>query len=109
MKTELRKIPGVGKAIEQDLINMVYTTIESLKGQNREAMYDQFCDMVGYQEDRCQLYVFRQPETEPAAFGGVGQPVKAHYVTLHFRKPDRSRYAAARRIVCFGVSPNTRL
>ena len=36
MKSELRKIPGVGPKTEQDLIALGYTTIESLKGQNPE-------------------------------------------------------------------------
>ncbi|MEL7565709.1 MAG: helix-hairpin-helix domain-containing protein [Dehalobacterium sp.] len=59
MKTELRKIPGVGKATEQDLIEMGYTSIESLKGQNPQNMYDQHCALKGCRVDRCQLYVFR--------------------------------------------------
>lgn len=56
---ELRKIPGVGKEIEQDLISLGYTTIESLKGQDPEEMYDRECLMKGCQIDRCQLYVYR--------------------------------------------------
>lgn len=57
--TELREIPGVGKVIEQDLIEMGYTTIESLKGEHPEDMYERHCSQKGYQVDRCQLYVFR--------------------------------------------------
>jgi hypothetical protein len=59
MKSELRKIPGIGANIEQDLINLGYTTIASLKGQNPEEMYIQDCLFKGFKEDRCQLYVFR--------------------------------------------------
>ncbi len=59
MKTELRKIPGVGPNIEQDLINLGYTTIESLRGQNPEEMYRKDCLHKGFQEDKCQLYVYR--------------------------------------------------
>ncbi len=59
MGTELREIPGVGKVTEQDLIEMGYTTIESLKGEDPEFLYDRHCVLKGYQVDRCQLYVFR--------------------------------------------------
>jgi hypothetical protein len=58
-KGELRRIPGVGKNIEQDLINLGYTTIESLKGQNPEDMFIRDCMVKGFKEDRCQLYVYR--------------------------------------------------
>jgi len=59
MKTKLRKIPSVGPRTEQDLIGLGYTTIESLKGQNPEDMYEKDCLRKGYQVDRCQLYVYR--------------------------------------------------
>lgn len=59
MKTDLRKIPGVGKSIEQDLIEMGYINIESLQGQDPQSMYDQHCALKGFQVDRCLLYVFR--------------------------------------------------
>ncbi len=58
-KSDLRKIPGVGKNIEQDLINLGYTCIEDLKGQNPETMYQKDCAYKGFQEDKCQLYVYR--------------------------------------------------
>ena len=41
---DLRRIPGVGKNIEQDL---------------PEELYRLDCLYKGFQEDRCQLYVFR--------------------------------------------------
>ena len=59
MKTELRKIPGVGIETEKDLIRLGYTTIESLKGQNPEEIYQRDCIMQGCKIDRCQLYVYR--------------------------------------------------
>lgn len=59
MKTDLRIIPGVGVKTEEDLIELGYTTVESLKGQNPESMYERHCAMKGYRVDRCQLYVFR--------------------------------------------------
>ncbi len=59
MKSDLREIPGVGKNIEQDLLNIGYGSIASLVGQNPEEIYWKDCRYKGFQEDRCQLYVFR--------------------------------------------------
>ena len=59
MKTELRKIPGVGKATEEDLIRLGYPTIESLKSADPEELYRRDCEITGTLIDRCQLYVYR--------------------------------------------------
>ena len=56
---ELRKIPGVGEKIEQDLIRLGYPTIASLKDANPEEMYARDCAMRGVTLDRCLLYVYR--------------------------------------------------
>ncbi len=57
--SELRKIPGVGKETEKDLLMLGYTTIESLKNADPEEMYERECLMKGCKIDRCQLYVYR--------------------------------------------------
>ena len=59
MKTELRQIPGVGPAMEEDLLAQGYTTIASLRGADPQQMYERECLRKGYQVDRCVLYVFR--------------------------------------------------
>ncbi len=59
MKTELRKIPGVGKETEKDLIRLGYPTIASLRGADPEEIYQRDCMEQGVQIDRCQLYVYR--------------------------------------------------
>lgn len=59
MKTELREIPGVGPSIEQHLISLGYTTIESLKGQDPGEMYLKDCLNNGAPLDKCLLYVYR--------------------------------------------------
>lgn len=56
---ELRKIPGVGKQTEQDLIMLGYPTIESLKNADPQQMYDRECAMRGQKLDRCVLYIYR--------------------------------------------------
>jgi hypothetical protein len=59
MKTDLTKIPGVGKNMAQHLINAGYPTIQSLKGQNPEAIYMNDCAYHGCSVDRCALYCYR--------------------------------------------------
>ncbi len=56
---ELRKIPGVGKNIEEDLLSIGIRTIDDLKGRSPEELYEHDCARKGFREDRCQLYVFR--------------------------------------------------
>lgn len=56
---DLRKIPGVGENIEQDLLNLGIRTVADLKGKDPDELYKQDCLYKGFQEDKCQLYVFR--------------------------------------------------
>ncbi len=57
--SDLRNIPGVGKATEQDLISLGYTCVKSLVGADPEELYARECIMKGMQVDKCQLYVYR--------------------------------------------------
>lgn len=57
--SDLINIPGVGKTIEKDLLNIGITSIDDLKNQDPELLYLKTCDYKGYQEDRCLLYVYR--------------------------------------------------
>lgn len=59
MKTDLLKIPNVGKNTKEDLINIGIHCMEDLKGKDPEKLYQADCQYKGYKEDRCQLYVFR--------------------------------------------------
>lgn len=59
MKTDLIKIPNVGKNTKEDLIKIGITCVEDLVGKNPEQLYLKDCEVKKYQEDRCQLYVFR--------------------------------------------------
>ena len=59
MKTDLQKIPGVGKNMEEHLIKAGYPDIASLKGQNPEEIYARDCLAQGMQVDRCALYCYR--------------------------------------------------
>lgn len=59
---ELRRIPGIGKATERDLIAMGYTTIGSLKGKTADELYAEECTLRGFTPDRCRLYQYRAVE-----------------------------------------------
>ena len=59
MKTDLRKIPYVGKETEQDLLLLGFDSIASLKGADPQQMYEKECECKGVKIDRCQLYVYR--------------------------------------------------
>ncbi|MCX6153649.1 MAG: pathogenicity locus [Candidatus Kapabacteria bacterium] len=67
---ELMQIPGVGKSIAQDLINIGINSINDLKGLDPQEMYDKSNELAGVRQDRCLLYVFRlavyYADTEPA-------------------------------------------
>ena len=55
----LLEIPGVGKNIAQDLMALGITCAADLRGKSPEELYLLDCQKKGFQEDRCQLYVFR--------------------------------------------------
>jgi hypothetical protein len=56
---ELMTIPGVGKSIARDLLNIGITGIDNLKGKDPEKLYLQSNQHAGCVQDRCLLYVFR--------------------------------------------------
>lgn len=56
---KLQVIPGVGKSIAQDLIDLKYREVGDLRGEDPEKMYQNLCNLRGKHIDRCVLYVFR--------------------------------------------------
>lgn len=56
---ELQKIPGVGKSIAQNLIDIGINTIDELKDKKPDQLYGELCVFQNTQVDRCMLYVFR--------------------------------------------------
>jgi nucleotidyltransferase/DNA polymerase involved in DNA repair len=59
-KTDLQTIPGVGKIIEQDLLELGIGSVKDLKGRNPEKLYELSNRKAGKVQDRCLLYVFRE-------------------------------------------------
>lgn len=56
---EFQSIPGVGKNIAQDLVDLGYSKVEELRTENPEEMYQNLITLRGYHVDRCVLYVFK--------------------------------------------------
>ncbi len=52
-------IPGVGKSIARDLIDIGVYTVSELRDEDPEALYRRICDKEGATVDRCMLYVMR--------------------------------------------------
>ena len=58
-KHNLQTIPGVGKSLAQDLIDLGYHSVDELKSEDPEMIYQNLIDLRGEHIDRCVLYVFR--------------------------------------------------
>lgn len=56
---ELRTLPGVGKQIAFDLLDLGIRSIGDLKGKDPELLYIQHNDQKGAVQDICMLYTFR--------------------------------------------------
>ena len=59
MKSNLKEIPGIGTSLEQDLMRLGYHTVDDLKKQDPEEMYERLCFLEDRHVDRCVLYTFR--------------------------------------------------
>ncbi|MHB1591469.1 MAG: helix-hairpin-helix domain-containing protein [Sulfuricella sp.] len=56
---ELKIIPGVGKAIAEDLWTLGIHRVGDLAGRDPQALYDELRLNAGGKLDRCMLYVLR--------------------------------------------------
>lgn len=56
---ELMQIPGVGKSIAKDLMDIGINSILQLKNQSPELLYEKSNKFAGEIQDKCLLYVFR--------------------------------------------------
>jgi hypothetical protein len=56
---DLRRIPGVGISIANDLYNIGMRSVSDLKGRDPEILYRLSNAYAGCVQDRCLLYVFR--------------------------------------------------
>ena len=70
---ELRRIPGIGAVGERDLLELGYTTIQSLAGADPEEMYARECARKGVRVDRCVLYVYRCAVYYASTAAGPGE------------------------------------
>jgi hypothetical protein len=56
---DLRRLPGVGPSIAEDLYALGMRSVEDLRSQDPEHLYERHCQQKGMTVDRCVLYVFR--------------------------------------------------
>ncbi len=56
---EFQAIPGVGKSLAQDLVDLGYRKVADLRDEDPEEMYQNLFDLREQHIDRCVLYVFR--------------------------------------------------
>lgn len=56
---DLRRIPGVGPSIAQDLLDLGIRRVTDLTHGDPERLYARLCRLRGAPIDRCVLYVFR--------------------------------------------------
>ena len=56
---KLQRIPGIGEKMSRMLWDVGIHSIEKLKGQNPEMLYEKLMKTKGAQVDRCVLYIFR--------------------------------------------------
>lgn len=55
----LQVIPGVGKSLAQDLVDIGIKEVADLKNVNPQTLYENLTVLRGQHIDRCVLYVFR--------------------------------------------------
>lgn len=56
---ELMLIPGVGRSVADDLIQMGIKRVSDLKDKNADRLYTKSNRQAGAVQDRCLLYTFR--------------------------------------------------
>ena len=56
---DLRRIPGVGPSLAQDLADLGIRRVTDLRRRSPERLYERLCRLRGARIDRCVLYVFR--------------------------------------------------
>ena len=56
---EFQIIPGIGKKLSQELIDLGYSKVSELREEDPEIMYQNLMTLRGHHIDRCVLYVFR--------------------------------------------------
>ncbi|MFA5161762.1 MAG: helix-hairpin-helix domain-containing protein [Elusimicrobiales bacterium] len=56
---DLRRIPGVGPSIANDLWLLGVRSVSDLRSASAEELYKRHCRQKGGPVDRCVLYVFR--------------------------------------------------
>ena len=82
---ELQTIPGVGKSIARDLLDLGIRHVRDLTGRDPERLYHKLSVLRGMHIDRCVLYPFRcsvyyasRKKHDPALLKcGIGKTIRS--------------------------------
>lgn len=58
-KSVLQEIPGIGKSLAEDLMNIGIHKVSDLKDKDPRKLYQKLCAYEGVRLDPCVLYTFR--------------------------------------------------
>ncbi|HET9983010.1 MAG TPA: helix-hairpin-helix domain-containing protein [Longimicrobiales bacterium] len=56
---DIRRIPGIGASLSEDLWDLGMRRVEDLRGRDPEELYARLCTRAGMRLDPCVLYAFR--------------------------------------------------
>ncbi|MCK4499209.1 hypothetical protein KAU11_01805, partial [Candidatus Babeliales bacterium] len=56
---ELRRLPGVGKSLSNDLYDIGIRSISDLCGKHPQRLYEKLCQVKPHRKHPCVLYIFR--------------------------------------------------
>ncbi len=73
----LQEIPGIGKSLSRDLLELGIRRVDDLKGMNPRRLYDQLGALRSSTQDPCVLYTFR---------------CAIYYATAQHPKPEKLRW-----------------
>ncbi len=59
VEAELRRIPGIGRAMATDLYALGICRVADLADTEPQDLYDRLCRTSGMRQDPCVLYTFR--------------------------------------------------
>lgn len=83
--TDLRKVPGIGAKKEAALVDLGYSSLESLKDADPDDLYLRASIIDGHMLDKCVLYAFRCA----VAYANDPAPDDAKYRWYYFCDKDK--------------------
>jgi Pathogenicity locus len=101
---DLRRIPGVGASLAQELADLGIRRVTDLRRRSPERLYQRLCTLRGEHIDRCVLYAFRCA----VYFASEPRPVPERLKWWNWKdsktvRPDKIAGASAGRRIQFRI------